>query len=345
MSTFRSIVVSQHGGPEVLALQERRLGELRPGMVRVRVLATGVAFADVLMRRGLYPGAPPPPFTPGYDVAGTVTAVGPGVAGMRPGQRVAALTVTGGYSDYLDVAAERLVPLPETVDPAEAVSVVLNYLTAYQMLHRVYRQLAPGRRVLVHAAAGGVGTALLQLGRLAGAELFGTASAGKHALLRAEGATPIDYRSEDVTARVRALAPGGVDLVLDAIGGPSLYRSYRLLRPGGMLISYGVTGTAAGARSILGLLPGILPTFLLRWLPGRRVAWYDIAAMVRRRPDWYRQDLEHLLGLLSAGSIRPVVAERLPLHEAARAHALLEGSSVSGKLVLVTAPSGGAHSG
>jgi NADPH2:quinone reductase len=189
------MVLTGLGGPEVLKCVEEHLPKPGAGEVRVKILAAGIAFADVLMRRGLYPGTPKFPFTPGYDLVGNIDALGDAVSQFVIGQRVAALTMIGGYSRYTVVPAGRLVPVPDGLDPAEAVSLVLNYVTAYQMLHRVAK-LREGQRVLIHAAAGGVGTAALQLGRLAGLEMFGTASKAKHQLVASLGATPIDYRSE-----------------------------------------------------------------------------------------------------------------------------------------------------
>ena len=187
----RQVLLTGVGGPEVLEVVERDAPEPGRGEVRVRVLAAGVAFADVLMRHGKYPGAPKIPFTPGYDLVGEVEKLGEGVGGVTVGQRVAALTQVGSYAQRVVVAAEELVPVPDGVDPAEAVALVLNYVTAYQMLHRV-AEVRPGERILVHGAAGGVGTALLDLGRLGGLEAYGTASAAKHDAVRRFRATPID---------------------------------------------------------------------------------------------------------------------------------------------------------
>jgi NADPH:quinone reductase-like Zn-dependent oxidoreductase len=247
---YGKVVISRFGGPEVLEVVTEDLREPRPGEVRVKVLAAGVSWVEYMLRHGGYPGQAKPPLTPGYDVVGVVDRNGEGAVRFEPGQSVAALTITGGYAEYVFVPESQLVPVPLGLDAAVAVCLVLNYVTAYQMLHRE-AHVAKGGRMLVHSAAGGVGTALLELGRLAGLEMFGTASAPKHELVARFGARPIDYRSEDFVARLHELAPGGVDLVLDSIGGSHWLRSHRCLRRGGKLIAYGSQAAMAGGRTSL----------------------------------------------------------------------------------------------
>ena len=241
------MVIARQGGPEVLQWLEDDLPAPAPGEVRVKILASGVAYADLLMRRGLYPGTPPFPFTPGYDIVGDIEASGPDVTGFQVGQRVAALTMTGGYGRFTNVLASHLVAVPDGLDPAEAVSLVLNYVTAYQMIHRV-AQLREREKLLVHSAAGGVGTAALQLGKVVGLVMFGTASKPKHPLLTGLGATPIDYRSENFVERIRQLAPDGLDGVFDPIGGKSWWHSYRCLRRGGEALARPAAKPAAVAH-------------------------------------------------------------------------------------------------
>ncbi len=214
----RRIVVTAFGGPEVLKYIEEDLPEPGRAEVRVKVLAAGVAYADVLMRRGLYPGTPPPPFTPGYDLVGEIDAIGEGVMQFGLGQRVGALTVRGAYSQFAIVPAEYLVPVPGSLDPAEAVCLILNYVTAYQMLHRVVN-VSSGQRILIHGAAGGVGTALLQLGALHGLTMYGTASKSKQDAIVSAGGIPIDYRAEDFSKRVRELSPDGVASPCSSLSG------------------------------------------------------------------------------------------------------------------------------
>jgi NADPH:quinone reductase-like Zn-dependent oxidoreductase len=327
------VVITGLGGPEVLKWVEEYLPTPRAGEVRVRILAAGVAFADVLMRRSLYPGTPKFPFAPGYDIVGEVDALGDGVSHFIIGQRVAALTMIGGYSGYTVVPASRLVRVPNGLDPAEAVSLVLNYVTAYQMLHRVAK-LREGQRVLIHAAAGGVGTAALQLGELAGLEMFGTASKPKHAVVASLGATPIDYRSENFVARLRELAPGGVDAVLDPIGGKNWWPSYGCLRKCGALVCYGSQAALSEGKLAAGF--GFATLGLVKILPdGKRASWYNVKSLSDTSPEMFREDLTRLFDLLCQQKIRPVIAGRFPLREAARANELLEKAQVSGKLVLL----------
>jgi NADPH:quinone reductase-like Zn-dependent oxidoreductase len=327
------VVITGLGGPEVLQWVEEDLPKAGAGEVCVKILAAGVAFADVLMRRGLYPGTPRFPFVPGYDIVGEVDAFGDRVDQFMTGQRVAALTMIGGYSRYTLVPASRLVPVPDGLDPAEAVSLVLNYVTAYQMLHRVAK-LRAGQRVLIHGAAGGVGTAALQLGKLAGLEMFGTASKPKHELVASLGATPIDYHAESFVARLRQLAPGGVDAVLDPIGGKNWWASYGCLRRGGALVCYGSQAALSEGKFAAGF--GFASLGLMKILPDGKLAyWYNIKSLSDTSPEMFRQDLARLFDLLCQQKIHPVIAARFPLREAARANEMLEKAQVSGKLVLL----------
>jgi NADPH:quinone reductase-like Zn-dependent oxidoreductase len=332
---MKSVVITRKGGPEVLQLVERDMPNPGPGEVRIQVLATGVAYADVLMRNGLYLGTPPMPYPPGYDIVGIVESLGSSVSRVRVGDVVAALTVTGGCTQYIVLPETELVPVPPGLDPAEAVSLVLNYTTAYQMLHRIGK-VKKGSRVLIHGAAGGVGTAALQLGRLAGLEMWGTASPGKHDLIRSFGGTPIDYKSEDFVAVVRKATGDGVDLALDPVGWSYFRRSFAALRPGGKLIGYGIS---AAMTHRAGLLIGLGSFALLAILPltsrTRSAEWFNVTTVKKKHGDWFREDLGTLMQLLAEGKIRPLVAERLPLKDAARAHQMLESAAVTGKIVLL----------
>jgi NADPH:quinone reductase len=336
--TYRRIVVNRTGGPDVLEVVEEQLREPGPGQARVRVLAAGVAFADIQMREGIYPDQARVPFTPGYDLLGVVDAVGEGVSSVRPDQMVAALTVFGCYTEVAYLPETELVAVPAGLDPVEAVALVLNYLSAWQILHRTAR-VRSGERLLVHSAAGGFGTAALELCRLAGLETFGTSSAGKLDLIRELGAVPIDYRKDDFLAYIRR--EGGVDVVLDGIGGAVSLRSYRALRRGGRLVIFGLQSAVVGGRRSLTQLLRFYTTsaalLAARMLPdGRRALTYRVARLKRQHPDWFREDLEKLFGLLAAKQIKPVIAERIPLTEARRAHELLVSGAVRGKLVLIT---------
>lgn len=332
---YRRIVISRFGGPEVLDLVEDNLRDARPGEVRVKVLTAGVSWVEFMMRQNTYPGQPKPPFTPGYDVVGIVDQTGPGAIQFQLGQKVAALLIHGGYSEYVFVPEEELVPVPDELDPAEAVCLVLNYVTAYQMLHRTV-QLQTGRRLLAHSAAGGVGTALLQLGRDMGLQMYGTASLSKHGLIEKLGARPIDYKHEDFVAWIMHLTGDGVDLVCDAIGGPHWLRSYRCLSPGGTLVAYGSQATLVnGRKNFAGTLGVFACAALLYLRPGsRHFKFYSITSIRKRHPAWFREDLTALFQMLRDHRIQPVIAERLPLTEARQANQLLESGAVQGKIVL-----------
>jgi NADPH2:quinone reductase len=336
------VVVTRHGGPDVLQVVEEDLPEPQVGEVRVKVLAAGVSAYDLMFRRsGSLPGTPRVPFTLGEDIVGVVDKLGEGVttaelgSAFELGQTVAGATfclgVGGGYAEFVCLPASELVPVPSGVDPAEAVCVVANYLTAHMAMH-TSAKVQSGERILVHGAAGGTGSALLELGKLAGLEMYGTASKYNHELVSALGATPIDYRTEDFVERIRSLTGDGVDVVFDPVGGARhLWRSNRALRKGGRLVWYGMAATKKqGLRAIPFTL---LMVALLKLIPDGKQA--PLAPDLSKDNAWYRETLKELLDLLAAGKLKPVVAERIPLVEAARAHELLERGRYAGKVVLV----------
>ena len=339
------VVVTRYGGPEVLRVAEEECPEPKAGEVRVRVLAAGVSLPDLLAREGVHPETPPVPFTPGWDLVGVVDRVGAGVSGLEPGQTVAAMPISGAYAGYVCLPQRELVPVPSGLDAAEAVSLVLNYITAYQMLHRSAR-VRPGQRALIHGAAGGVGSALLQLGRLAGLEMFGTCSSRGASVVSDLGGVPMDYQRQDFVEEIRRLTGEGVDVVFDGIGGTHIWRSRKALRRGGTVVAYGLTSSLSGGRLASGRsgrrnrLHG-LPIFALYiaagWLlPGRkRVVPYSIQTLKRLKPAQFREDLVVLLDLLRMKQIKPLVAQRFPLAEARQAHELLGKGGVTGKFVLV----------
>jgi NADPH:quinone reductase-like Zn-dependent oxidoreductase len=338
------IVVTHYGGPDELRVVEEECPEPKHGEVRVRVLAAGVALPDVMMREGIHPETPSLPFTPGWDLVGVVDRLGVGTSGVEPGQVVAALPISGAYAEYVCLPRRELVPVPSGLDAAEAVSLVLNYITAYQMLHRSAK-VRPGQRVLIHGAAGGVGSALLQLGRLAGLEMYGTCSSRGASAVSALGGIPIDYQHQDFVKEMHDLGEGA-DVVFDGIGGTHMWRSRKALRPGGTVVVYGLTASLRGGRLASGR-PGrrhrfrgiaIFGLYIAggRLLPGRkRVVPYSIQWLKRLRPTLFREDLLVLFDLLSQQKIKPVIAQRFPLAEARDAHELLGRGGVTGKLVLV----------
>ncbi len=332
-TSHRRVVVSRHGGPEVLQVIEEHLPEPADGEIRVRTLSAGVSAHDLMVRRAGFPGFPRPPFTPGVDVVGVIDDIGQGVSALEPGQTVAALLGDGGgYAEAICLPAREAVLVPDGVDPAEAVCVVANYLTAYTMLHRAAK-VGSGERVLIHGAAGGVGTALLDLGKLAGLEMYGTASKHNHGLVSWFGATPIDYRNEDFVGQIRALTGDGVDAVFDPIGGArQLWRSYRALRHGGRLVWFGV---AATTKSGVRVIPAsLIMRLIISLIPDGKKA--PMPPDSGKPNEWYRETLSMLLDYLAAGKLQPVVAERFLLLEARRAHEFLERGGHAGKVVLIT---------
>lgn len=340
------VVVTQYGGPDVLQAIEEDCPEPKRGEVRVRVQAAGVSLPDIIAREGFHPETPPVPFTPGWDLVGTVERFGDGVTGIELGQTVAALPISGAYAEFVCLPQRELVPVPPGLDPAEAVSLVLNYITAYQMLHRSVH-IRAGQRVLIHGAAGGVGSALLQLGRLAGLEMYGTCSSKRAAAVSELGGIPIDYRNLDFVKEVHRLTVDGVDAVFDGIGGENAWRSREALRPGGRVVVYGFTSKLSGGRIASGHSGGrhrfreaaVLGKYVVAsWLlPGRkRLVPYSIQTLKRLRPAMFRQDLINLLDLLQQQKIKPIIARRFPLSEAREAQELLGKEGVTGKVVLVT---------
>jgi NADPH:quinone reductase len=349
---IKRVVVDRYGGPEVLCVVDDDSPRPGPGEVLVRVLAAGVSFTDAQLRAGTYIGVPKPPFTPGYELVGIVEELGPGCIRLREGDRIGALTVYGADAERVCVPEASAVDVPEDLDPAEVLSLLFPYMTAYQVLHRI-AMVKGGEKVLVHGAAGRVGTAALELGAVAGLRLYGTASAGDRAAVERHGAVAIDYQNEDFLARVRELTGDGVDVVVDGLGGPLSLRSFRALRPGGRIVVFGRYATMSRGRKDRRAVIVWYAATAAVWLrgmlsPSRRALAYRIqrfrdTAQQRpgavggepRDPKWFREDFRVLLELLRRGDIHPIVAERLPLSDARRAHELLESSAATGKLALV----------
>ncbi|MDN3554182.1 medium chain dehydrogenase/reductase family protein [Halomonas almeriensis] len=334
MSHYQRVVITGHGGVDVLDTVQEAIPQPGGGEVCVRVLAAGVGYADVMAQHGGYPLAPGVPFTPGYDLVGIVEQVGGDVVGIETGQYVAALNPEFGcYAEYACVPHELLVPVPDELDPVEAVSLILNYLTAHALLHEK-GQLHHGETVLIHAAAGGVGTALLQLGGLLDLTMYGTASARKHVTVRENGGIPIDYQNQDFVEAVRRDIPGGVDAAFDPFGGPNLRRSYKAVRKSGRVISYGFAGERFGGmkQMVLGMLQ---MAALNSWPDGKRVTLCATPGEVKKDSSWYRETLAELFAMLASGKVKPVIGARVPLADVQRAHRMVEKGEVSGKVVLV----------
>jgi NADPH:quinone reductase len=338
------VVVTRYGGPDALRLIEETCPEPKRGEVRVRVIAAGVSLPDVMAREGVHPETPAVPFTPGWDLVGVVDRLGDATSGNAPGQVVAALPIHGAYAQFICLPQSELVRVPSGLDAAEAVSLVLNYVTAHQMLHRCAK-VRSGQRVLVHGAAGGVGTALLQLGRIAGLEMYGTCSARTAPAVADMGAIPINYQHEDFVEEIERLARGGIDAVFDPIGGNHLWHSRKALRVGGCVVGYGLrpsmrgdglaSGRPGGRQRFHGTAHFALYIAAGWLLPGRkRVIPYSIQTLKRLKPDFFRDDLIALFELLRQKKIKPLIAQRFPLAEARQAQELLAKGGVTGKIVL-----------
>ena len=328
-ATYRALMVKKAGGPEALQLVEMPVESPGPGQLLVRVRAAGVGSTDLIVLAGRYQFAPKLPLVPGYEIAGVVEAIGAGVAGFAVGQRVAALTVYGGFAELLLREAEHFLPIPDGVSDRDAAAVVLNYVTAWQMIHRVAK-VKRGETALVTGAAGGVGTAALQLLRLAGVKTYAAASATKHDTLRSLGATPIDYRAGSIDGLVRALQPQGVDYAFDAIGGANIGRCIGALRRGGTLVAFGFMG----ALSPLSTVAMFVNIFIGARLRGRHGTFYGITRLYRKDPKPLHEDLPKIFALLAEKKIDPLVSRTFPLLEARKALELLVTGAVEGKIVL-----------
>ena len=342
---IRQVCITRYGPPEVLCVQEVPEPVLTAGAVRIAVRAIGVNFADIMARQGLYPDCPKPPVVVGYEVAGTVDAVGAGVTCLSQGQAVLALTHFGGYAEKVVVPMAQVFPLPDTMRFPTAAALPVNYLTAYVMLY-ICAHLQAAEHVLIHGAAGGVGLAAVQLCRLRQAHIYGTASAHKHAFLRQQGVQhPIDYHHEDVAGTISRLTRGrGVDIVLDSHGGRSFAQSYSMLAPLGRLVMFGISRMSrrAGRNTLAALwqllcLPWFHPVRLLN--DNKTVIGVNLAHLWEHTA-LLRQAMDALLHLYQHDQLTPVIAETFPLTQAAQAHRYLQERRNIGKVLLLTdAPS------
>jgi NADPH:quinone reductase-like Zn-dependent oxidoreductase len=325
---YKSVVVTKRGGPEVLQVIENDLRPPSAGEARIKILATPVCLPDVEARYGHTPFAPKIPFVPGYAIIGIVDAIGEGVTNAAVGDRIAALTAYGGYAEYIFLGEEQLIPVPTTLDPAEIVPLILNYIVAYQTLHRSAKVKA-GDKVLIIGASGGIGTAFLQLGKLANLTMYGIASESKHHILTEYGATPIDYRTQDFVEVIQKAEPDGLDAVFDGIGGDYIKRGFSLLRRGGTFVGYANPSSLSRMLYLLGqvILFNLLPN-------GKSAKYYGTgSSRLDRRP--FLEDWATLFKLLEEGKIKPVIMKKFPILEAAKANELLESGQVIGNIVLL----------
>jgi synaptic vesicle membrane protein VAT-1 len=342
---MRAVVLTTHGGPEVLRVEDRLDPPLGPGQVRVAVRAAGINFADLMARSGVYPDAPAPPCVLGYEFAGEVEAVAEGVESVSEGDRVTGATRFGGYAERVSVPAEQVLPLPEALSFEQGAAVPVTYGTAYAALV-IMGGVREGDRALIHAAGGGVGTAATQLAKARGAEVFGTASASKHDAIRARGVDhPIDYRSRDFAEEVMRITGGeGVDVIIDALGPESFHKDYRILRQGGRLVMYGLADVQTGdRRNIRAVLENLarMPFATLPW-------WKSLSLMNENKGvfglnmlHWWDREgsvdriVQPLRAALEAGELDPVVAEAFPFDRAGEAHSFIQERRNVGKVVLV----------
>lgn len=331
---YNKFVATEKGGPEVLVWQEEEKEPVQAGYLGINVEAAGVLLADVLWQMGITPIGPKPPFTPGYDLVGVVDQVGAGSSGFEIGQRVAAMIQYGGYTEYAVVPTERVVLMPEGLDPIKAAAATTSYLTAYYMIHEE-GMLETGDVLLVHGAGGGTGSAIVEMATHFGIKVYGTASAGKHALVESKGGMAIDYKSQDFVSVINAEEPDGVDMIIDPIGGDVTSRSLRLLKPGGRLVSTAMIQSMGGE----GGLP--IPLQMLRlpvWSlthPGKKAYFWDVVAAANKDLSRYRKNLSKVFDLINQGNLSPEIGEQLPLREAPKAQQMLLDFIAQGKVVLL----------
>ena len=326
--------------PGGLQLRQRSLDSPGAGQALIQVEATGVSFAEQGMRRGRYPGQPKFPFVPGYDLVGTVLAVSEGVPSSLVGKRVAALTKIGGWASHILLPAKELLPVPPNLDPAEIEALIVNGVTAWQMLHRVAR-IRRGQTILVHGANGGVGSTLVQLAQHAGVSVIGTASPRHHDALRTIGVEPLDYNDKDLVGSLRKLAPRGADAVFDHVGGDSLLTSFKMLASKGTLVAYGTASKRDDLESVLRVFATMMGR-IVWWnlLPnGHKVTFYNVwgghtVARVAFRKR-LRHDFGRVMNLLAKGVLKPEIAARFPLEQVSAAMELAESRTIYGKVVLM----------
>ena len=324
---YKSVLLTKRGGPDVLKVIENEIRVPEKNEVLIKIQSCGVGLTDVAMRNGYYPYAPKIPFIPGYEIVGTIESTGNEVSAFKVGDSVASLTVYGGYSEYIYLNTEDLVKVPEGLNSDKAVAIILNYTTAYQMLIRL-TNVREGDKVLITGASGGVGSALVDLGKYFKLKMYGTASVNKHRELLQKGVTPIDYRTEDFVKFIHNKEPKGLDYVFDGIGGSFIDKSFSLLRKGGKLVEYGYP-------SYSGMIKGFIKILLLNFLPnGRKSEFYGISGSYKKNREIILKDITFLFQLLEENKIEPLIYKKMTLLEAADANRLLESGEVVGKIVL-----------
>ncbi len=331
--SYNRIIITSFGGPEVMQMvEESALPEPKEGEVRIKVLKTCANFTDIMIRKGKYPDVKDkPPFSPGYDMVGVVDKLGKGVGEFKVGDRVADMTVIGAYSEYICLPFVKLTRLPDNIDASEAVTLILSYMTAYQMLHRIAK-ISKGKSILIHGAGGAVGIAMLQLGKLLNLKMYGTASKSKHDLVEKHGGIPIDYKEEDFVKRIQKLTNNGVDAAFDPIGGESFKKSFKSLKSGGKLVAFGFYNAVMGKGGNIPM--DFMKILLWNILPNRRKAsFYSIGGLRKKHPEWFKEDLQELFKLLEKGKIKPEISNHFTLDKAKEAHEKIEKAEIKGKIV------------
>lgn len=324
---YKRVIVTARGGPEVLQVVENDLLPPGAGKARIKILAAPVCAPDISARYGLSPFSPKPPFGPGYAFIGVVDAVGAGVENVATGDRVAGLTAYGSYAEYIEWRVDQLVPVPANLDPAEAVPLILNYIVAYHAMYR-WAKVKAEDKVLIIAASGGIGTAFLQLGKMTGLKMYGLASPGKHHILAEYGAAQIDYHTQDFVEVIRQVEPEGLDAVFDGMAGDYFKLGFSVLGRGGTLVGYGNPLSLSGMIKVLG------QTALYSLLPNGKSAKYYSTGVSRLNWDIFLEDWAELFRLMQTGQIKPIIAAKFPILEAAKANQMLESGQVIGNLVL-----------
>lgn len=325
---YKSIIVPRRGGPDVFEVIENDLREPLQDEVRIKVIAVPVCLPDVQARYGTTPFPPKLPFTPGYAIIGIADAIGKNITKIAVGDRVAALIAYGGYSEYIYLRQKQLVHVPTTIDPAEAATIILNYVLAYQTLHRNAKVKA-GDKILIIGASGGIGTAYLQLGKLANLRMYGIATKSKHAVLTEYGATPIDYHTQNFVDVIHQLEPEGIDAIFDGVGGDYIPQGMSILRRGGIFVEYGNPLTYSG---MFRLLWQVIASTLRP--DGKRISVYGNSSRLSMKP--FREDWATLFKYLEEGKIKPIIHQKFPILEAPQANRLLESGQVVGNIVLLT---------
>lgn len=325
---YKTVVITRKGDPSVLKIKEKFLEDPQEHELQIKIMAAGVSSTDVAMRYGFYPFAPKIPFIPGYEIVGEVTALGSAVRRFKVGDKVAALTVHGGYSEYIILKEDDLVAVPHGISNGQAVACILNYCTAYQILHRVL-QVDKGDKLLILGASGGVGSAMVDLGKNIGLKMYGTSSSRKHYWLLQNGAVPLDYKSGNLENELMKMEPEGMDYVVDGVGGNSIQMGYRALKRGGKLVEYAYP-------NFIGMLLGLLKIKWKNLIPdGKNGVFYGISASYQKDRAQILGDLSIIFDLLKSGKINPLVDKQFHLTEAASASRYLESGLAFGKVVLV----------